>query len=441
MDIIFNTEDPLIMDGDTNNEIWIVTKGSRPTQWYCCDTTMQTTCTLHAETGVTDVVGGARIGKGSLMLFNTHSIYILKRNQSVDIKVFSRESVLDSSEQIICISPFQGSLILLLSDSKLYIWNIATRKVESTVSFKHHFQQQLGPSAQRVKKLSDTSSDVIVSVDENSTIVMLGVPSQIILLNAHTTTVQGSVTAQSSHKIRFAVLTPDGEYVTYATDKRLLFLYRCHDMKLLAKYVMYTDITALSVSRNSWFVVCGTADCRLISLLIADYTVPEHRERIQHVRKTNSCAPKPQVNALIELYNPDFYKEAHYKEEDWSKASSGIIIDLNGLTTKTLGNFDVGQTETEKTQKARVVLKPMADFRAALLICQPEENHLNKQDSETLEHHLNAQDNTVLKHHPSTQDRKVSMEPKRLSGVAKFQNAKVAQTRKYFVTHGHTIFS
>ena len=94
-------------------------------------------------------------------------------------------------------------------------------------------------------------------------------------------------------------LTHDGKYILFTMSNRLLCMRRYSDNKLLAQYTVYDPVCSLAVSTNSRYVLIGTSDRRLLTLVIADPDEREHDERIAYVRAMNPGLSMEQAMALI----------------------------------------------------------------------------------------------------------------------------------------------
>ena len=94
-------------------------------------------------------------------------------------------------------------------------------------------------------------------------------------------------------------LTPDGKYILFLAGDRLLCMRRYSDNKLLAQYTVYDPVCSLAVSTNSRYVIVGTKDKRLLTLVIADPDEREHDERIAYVRAMNPGLSMEQAMALM----------------------------------------------------------------------------------------------------------------------------------------------
>ena len=97
----------------------------------------------------------------------------------------------------------------------------------------------------------------------------------------------------------YVTLTPDGKYIIFLDSDRLLCMRRYSDNKLLAQYTVYDPVCSLAVSTNSRYVIIGTNDKRLLTLVIADPDEREHDERIAYVRAMNPGLSMEQAMALI----------------------------------------------------------------------------------------------------------------------------------------------
>ena len=97
----------------------------------------------------------------------------------------------------------------------------------------------------------------------------------------------------------YVTLTPDGKYILFLAGDRLLCMRRYSDNKLLAQYTVYDPVCSLAVSTNSRYVIVGTNDKRLLTLVIADPDEREHDERIAYVRDMNPGLRLDQAMALI----------------------------------------------------------------------------------------------------------------------------------------------
>ena len=94
-------------------------------------------------------------------------------------------------------------------------------------------------------------------------------------------------------------MTPDGKYIIFLAGDRLLCMRRYSDNKLLAQYTVYDPVCSLAVSTNSRYVIVGTKDKRLLTLVIADPDEREHDERIAYVRAMNPGLSMEQAMALM----------------------------------------------------------------------------------------------------------------------------------------------
>ena len=97
----------------------------------------------------------------------------------------------------------------------------------------------------------------------------------------------------------YITLTHDGNYILCVTNKKMLRLIRYSDGRLLALYTMYDHVCSLTVSTNNHYVLIGTSDKRLFTLVIADPRERDHDARIQHVRDENPGLKKEQAIALL----------------------------------------------------------------------------------------------------------------------------------------------
>ena len=97
----------------------------------------------------------------------------------------------------------------------------------------------------------------------------------------------------------YVTLTPDGKYIIFLDSDRLLCMRRYSDNKLLAQYTVYDPVCSLAVSTNNRYVLIGTNDKRLLTLVIADPDEREHDERIAYVRAMNPGLRLDQTMALI----------------------------------------------------------------------------------------------------------------------------------------------
>ena len=99
--------------------------------------------------------------------------------------------------------------------------------------------------------------------------------------------------------ISHITLTHDGKYILFLENDRLLCMRRYSDNKLLAQYTVYDPVCSLAVSTNNRYVIIGTNDKRLLTLVIADPDEREHDERIAYVRAMNPGLSMEQAMALI----------------------------------------------------------------------------------------------------------------------------------------------
>ena len=84
---------------------------------------------------------------------------------------------------------------------------------------------------------------------------------------------------------------------------------RYSDNKLLAQYTVYDPVCSLAVSTNNRYVLIGTSDKRLLTLVIADPDEREHDERIAYVRARNPGLRLDQAMALMGIQTRSMAKK------------------------------------------------------------------------------------------------------------------------------------
>ena len=94
-------------------------------------------------------------------------------------------------------------------------------------------------------------------------------------------------------------MTNDGRYIVCVANQKVLRLVRYCDGKVLAMYTMYDTVCSLSTSSDSCYVIVGTTDKRLFTLIIADHDEKEHDNRITYARLMNPGLSKEHALALM----------------------------------------------------------------------------------------------------------------------------------------------
>ena len=105
-------------------------------------------------------------------------------------------------------------------------------------------------------------------------------------------------------RVSHVTITPDGKYIIFLAGDRLLCMRRYSDNKLLAQYTVYDPVCSLAVSTNNHYVLIGTSDRRLLTLVIADPDEREHDERIAYVRAMNPGLNMNQALKLLTQASP-----------------------------------------------------------------------------------------------------------------------------------------
>ena len=219
--------------------------------------------------------------------------------------------------QHVCL--LQNQKVLFLTSQKCYIYDTSEKCIShqfsaSTIYDRFPTSVYDFKYAEHTGELGMCTGDILCLVNQatgrNTDIVLEGFKqdlpcklyligtTQMIILQAHKCAVVDIHSHSVSKSFTFgnpgtpidhSTVTLDGQYIVYITDRKEIYLHRISDGKLLAWYTMYQTINCLAVSMNNAYVLLGTSDKRLFTLIIADPDEPTHLVRIEKARRLNPC--------------------------------------------------------------------------------------------------------------------------------------------------------